>query len=105
MPPVQTKAEVIERLQQQREQLWALGVARLGLFGSFVRGEADPESDVDLLVDFQAGRKSVHSLVELGEFLEALLGRRVELLTRPGLSPYIGPHILSSTEDVLATAA
>ena len=105
MTPVQTKAEVIERLQQQREQLRALGVARLGLFGSFVRDEAGPDSDVDLLVDFQQGRKSLHALVDLGDFLEALLGRKVELLTRLGLSPYIGPHILNSTENVLATAA
>ena len=103
--PVQSKAEVIERLQQQREQLRALGVARLGLFGSFVRDEAGPDSDVDLLVDFQEGRKSLHTLVDLADFLEALLGRKVELLTRPGLSPYIGPHILNSTEDVLAAAA
>ena len=79
--------------------------AQLGLFGSFVRDEAGPESDVDLLVDLQEGRKTLHALVDLGEFLEVLLGRKVELLTRPGLSPYIGPHILSSTEDVLATAA
>lgn len=105
MEPVRTKAEVIERLQGQREQLRALGVAQLGLFGSFVRDEAGPDSDVDLLVDFQEGQKSLHTLVDLGDFLEALLGRKVELLTRPGLSPYIGPHILSSTEDVLAAAA
>ncbi|ALW83804.1 hypothetical protein AUC43_01005 [Hymenobacter sedentarius] len=105
MEPVRTKAEVIERLQAQREQLRGLGVAQLGLFGSFVRDEAGPESDVDLLVDFQLGQKSLHTLVALGDFLEDLLGRKVELLTRPGLSPYIGPHILQSTENVLATAA
>ncbi|MDB5235775.1 MAG: hypothetical protein JWR44_2768 [Hymenobacter sp.] len=105
MEPVRTKAEVIERLQQQREQLRALGVAQLGLFGSFVRDEAGPESDVDLLVDFQQDQKSLHALVALGDFLEGLLGRKVELLTRPGLSPYIGPHVLQSTEHVFATAA
>ena len=105
MEPVRTKAEVIARPQGQREQLRALGVEQLGLFGSFVRDEAWPESDVDLLVDFQEGRKSLHTLVDLGDFLEELLGRKVELLTRPGLSPYIGPHILQSTEHVFATAA
>ena len=105
MEPVRTKAEVIARLQGQRAQLRALGVAQLGLFGSFVRDEAGPDSDVDLLVDFQEGQKSLHTLVALGDFLEGLLGRKVELVTRPGLSPYIGPHILRSTEYVLATAA
>jgi predicted nucleotidyltransferase len=58
MEPVHTKAEVIARLQAQHEQLRALGVAQLGLFGSFVRDEAGPESDVDLLIDFQEGRKT-----------------------------------------------
>ena len=105
MLPVQTKSDVIERLQQQREQLRALGVARLGLFGSFVRDEAGPDSDVDLLVDFQEGRKTFDGFFELIDFLEELLGRNVELLTRPGLSPYIGPHILRTTEYVLPAAA
>ena len=105
LQPVQTKAEVIERLQQQREQLRALGVARLGLFGSFVRDEAGPESDVDLLVDFQEGCKTFEGFFAVIDFLEELLGREVELLTRPGLSKYIGPHILKTTEDVLPVAA
>jgi predicted nucleotidyltransferase len=51
MEPVRTKAEFIARPR-------ALGVAQLGLFGSFVRDEAGPESDVDLLIDFQEGRKT-----------------------------------------------
>ena len=105
LPPVQTKADVIARLQQQQAQLRALGVARLGLFGSFVRDEAGPQSDVDLLVDFAEGRKTFDGFFGLLDFLEALLGREVELLTRPALSKYVGPHILTTTEYVLPTAA
>jgi len=105
MEPVRTKAEVIARLQGQREQLRALGVAQLGLFGSFVRDEAGPDSDVDLLVDFQEGRKTFEGFFAVVDFLEELLGREVELLTRPGLSKYIGPHILKTTEYVLPAAA
>ena len=105
MEPVRTKAEVIARLQGQREQLRALGVAQLGLFGSFVRDEAGPESDVDLLVDFQDGRKTFEGFFAVLDFLEEVLGRPVELLTRPGLSKYIGPHIVSTTEYVLPAAA
>ncbi|WP_375417851.1 nucleotidyltransferase family protein [uncultured Hymenobacter sp.] len=105
MQPVQTKAEVIARLQAQREQLRALGVAQLGLFGSFVRDEAGPSSDVDILVDFSEGRKTFRGFFEVVDFLEDLLGRPVEVLTRPGLSKYIGPHILSTTEYVFPAAA
>jgi predicted nucleotidyltransferase len=104
MEPVRTKAEVIARLQAQHERLQALGVAQLGLFGSFVRDEAGPESDVDLLIDFQEGRKTFDGFFAVIDFLEELLGREVELLTRPGLSKYIGPHILNTTEYVLANA-
>ena len=103
--PVQTKAEVIARLRQQQARLRALGVAQLGLFGSFVRDEAGSDSDVDLLVDFQQGRKTFEGFFAVLDFLEALLGRNVELLTRQGLSKYIGPHIIQTTEDVLPTAA
>jgi len=104
MEPVRTKAEVIARLQGQHEQLRALGVAQLGLFGSFVRDEAGPESDVDLLVDFQEGRKTYRAICALGDFVEELVGRPVEILTRAGLSRYIGPHILQTTENVLSAA-
>lgn len=105
LPPVQTKADVIGRLQEQQAQLRALGVARLGLFGSFVRDEAGPDSDVDLLVDFEAGRKTFDGYFALLDFLEELLGREVELVTRPALSKHIGPYILNTTEYVLASAA
>ncbi len=104
MSPVQTKAEVIARIQQQYSVLVALGVAQLGLFGSFVRDEAGPDSDVDVLVDFQEGRKTYRALCAVGDLLEEVLGRPVEILTRAGLSPYIGPHILNTTEYVLAAA-
>lgn len=104
LPPVQTKAEVVARIRQQQERLRALGVAQLGLFGSFVRDEARAGSDVDLLVDFEPGRKTFNGFFEVVDFLDELLGCEVELLTRPGLSPYIGPHILTTTEYVLTAA-
>lgn len=103
-PPVQTKADVLARIRQQQAQLRALGVAQLGLFGSFVRDEATAASDVDLLVDFEPGRKTYRAICEVGDLLEDALGRPVEILTRAGLSPYIGPHILQTTEYVLAAA-
>ena len=70
-----------------------------------MRDEAGLESDVDLLIDFQEGRKTFEGLFVVVDFLEELLGREVELLTRPGLSKYIGPHVLRTTEYVLPAAA
>jgi len=96
--PVATKQDVLDQLQAHAAQLKTYGVHRYGLFGSFVRDEAGPDSDVDLLIEFEEGKKTFHNFMELGFFLEDLLGRRVETLTPESLSPYIGPHILREVE-------
>jgi uncharacterized protein len=99
-----TRDEVHARIGMAREQIEALGVRRLALFGSVIRGEARPESDVDLLVQFAPGTKSLDSFMALCFLLEELLEHRVELVTTESLSPYIGPHILREAEDVLLAA-
>jgi uncharacterized protein len=98
--PVSTKQDVLDRLRSNNQTLRRFGVARVGLFGSFVRDEASADSDVDLLVEFQPEREKFDNFMELGFFLEDLLGRRVETITPESLSPYLGPHILREVEDV-----
>ena len=85
-------------------EIRALGVARLALFGSVLRGEARPDSDVDLLVQFSPGAKTFDRFLALSDLLEARLGRPVELVTTEGLSPFIGPRILAEAQDVLRAA-
>lgn len=102
--PVQTKEEIVKVLRSNRSQIQALGVKRLGLFGSFVRGEQSAESDVDILVEFEAGRKTFDHFIQLSFLLEDLFGRGVELLTPEALSPYLGPHILREVEYVSLAA-
>ena len=102
--PVETKEDVVQRLRGAREQLVALGVLSIGLFGSFVTGRQTATSDVDFLVDFAPGQHSFDNFMELSFLLEALMGRRVELLTRESLSPHIGPHILRGVERVAVAA-
>ena len=100
MAAVATKQEILRRVQTRREAIRSLGVERLGLFGSFVRGEQSPQSDVDLLVRFRPEEKTFDNFMELAFLLEDLLQRRVELVTTEGLSPYLGPHILEEVQDV-----
>jgi len=97
---VQTKREVFETLTNHSVQLKELGVKKVGVFGSFVRNEQTPESDIDLLVQFEPGKKSFDTFMDLSGLLEDLLQRRVEIVTTEALSPYIGPHILSEVEYV-----
>ena len=67
-------------------------VSRVGIFGSMARGEADEQSDIDLLVEFSK-RKSLLALVALERQLSAALGRKVDLLTEAALSPYLRDKI------------
>ncbi len=95
-----TKESVFQRIRAERTQLASLGVKSIGLFGSFVRGDQTPSSDVDLLVEFVPQKHTFDNFMEVAFLLEEILGRKVELVTPEALSPYIGPHILREVERV-----
>jgi len=79
-------------------------IRRFGLFSSFVHDEAGPDSDVDLLVEFEKGRKNFDSLMQLSELLEVALPRPIELVIVEALSPHVGKAVLESTEYVTEAA-
>jgi predicted nucleotidyltransferase len=93
-----TKQDILAVLYENRAQLRSLGVRRLGLFGSFVRGEQRVDSDVDFLVEFEPDQKTFDHFMNLAVLLEDLLHRRIELVTTDALSPYIGPYIMGEVE-------
>ncbi|MFH1116095.1 MAG: nucleotidyltransferase family protein [Pseudomonadota bacterium] len=100
MGTVSTEIGILSLIREREEQIRSFGVKRLGLFGSFVRGQQTEGSDVDLLVEFETGRKTFDAFIQLAFLLEDLLGRRVELVTTESLSPHIGPHILKEVKYV-----
>lgn len=81
-------AELKNLLAAHREELDAYGVEELLVFGSVARGEARPDSDVDLMVRFRRPT-SLFTLVHLKDFLESLIGRPVDLVTEAGLRPWM----------------
>ena len=97
---IKTKENVLELIRSNQDKIRSYGVRKLGLFGSFVRDKQKPESDIDLLVEFQQDKKSFDNFIQLAFFLEEILERRVELITIDALSPYIGPHIIKEVEYV-----
>jgi hypothetical protein len=99
-----TRDEAVKRLVASEPEIRALGVRRLALFGSVLRGEARPDSDVDLLVQFSPGAKTFERFLALFDLLEERLEHRVELVTLEALSPFIGPRILAEAQDVLRAA-
>ena len=97
---VQSKQALFRLLRSHEEEIRAFGVKRLGLFGSFFRGTPGPESDVDLLVEFERGQKTFDHFIQLSFLLEGLCKRSVELVTPESLSPYLKPHITRNIEYV-----
>jgi len=100
IPTISTKQEILSILRQNKAQIKSLGVKKLGLFGSYVRGEQRLDSDIDLLVEFEAGQKTFDHFMQLSFLLEDCLQRSVELVTPESLSPYLGPYILKEVEYV-----
>jgi predicted nucleotidyltransferase len=85
---VRTNAEAI------REIAASHGAVNVRLFGSRLRGDHRPESDLDLLVDFEAGR-SLFDLIDLKQELEERLGCAVDIVTERALNPHISEHVLA----------
>lgn len=86
-----SSTEIFEILSRNKELLKKYRVKKIGLFGSFVRDESNNESDIDLLVDFE--EKSFDNFIGLVFELEKIFGRKVDLLTEKGISPYILPFV------------
>lgn len=68
------------------------GVKSLRIFGSTVRGENKPESDIDILVEFN-GPATFDEYMDLKIFLEDLLGKQIDLVTEKALKPRLRPYI------------
>jgi uncharacterized protein len=88
------------RLRELLPELRArFGVSELGLFGSRVRGDHRPDSDLDVLVAFAPGaRVSLFTLSELEDALADRLGLKVDLALRETLKPHIGRRILAEVQ-------
>jgi len=70
------------------------GVATIGIFGSFARGEERPDSDVDVLVVFRKGEETFNNYMDCKFYLEDLFGRKVDLVMKGALKKRLKPHIL-----------
>jgi uncharacterized protein len=84
--------KIIDILRRRdREIKERFHVKKIGLFGSFARGDEKESSDVDIMVEFED--PTFNNFMNLAFFLEDLFGRRVELVTPDSLSPYIASYV------------
>ena len=83
--------EIFKLLNENNDVLRKYKVQKIGLFGSFARGEQNKKSDIDFIVEFY--EPTFDNFMDLLFSLEKLLGRKVELVTNGSLSPYLQPLV------------
>lgn len=88
---------LLQSLERHQSELGRLGVERIGIFGSWARGDARHGSDVDVLVKFRPGEKTYDHYLDVKEALEALLGARVDLVIEEALKPALRQAVLAET--------
>ncbi len=96
---MKTLEEVIQRISEHKSELADnYGVASIGIFGSYARGEQDDESDIDILVEF---RDPIGlEVVDVVESLERILEAKVDLVTPRAIRPALRDRILSEVSYV-----
>jgi predicted nucleotidyltransferase len=93
--------EILDRLRQNERALRERGVTHAALFGSRVRGDDRPGSDIDLLIDIDPEAvQDVYAYVGLKKYIAELFNEPVDVVTREALKPYVRP--LAETDAVYA---
>ncbi len=100
--PAASRAEVIERLRAQEASMRALGATALYLFGSAARDEMGTDSDVDLYIDYVQDPSAFDyfKLCAMERYVERVLGKNVDLLTKYGIHPLLSDDIQASAVRV-----
>jgi len=93
-----TRNEILQLLQREQTHLAAeFGVKKIGLFGSYVTGHSTETSDVDLLIEFE--HPIGFRFLELVDYLETILGRKVDVLTPAGIQSIRVNHVAKSISE------
>jgi predicted nucleotidyltransferase len=90
------KEYILSTLKSSESEMLKYGIKSIGLFGSYVRDEQSENSDIDILIDFEPEKENFDNYMAVYDIIESLFkNQRVEIVTKNGLSPYIGPKILN----------
>ena len=89
--------EIINKLKEHKEELCKkYNIVSIGVFGSYARGEATPESDVDVLVEYDV-TPGFFVFLELEDELSKIFNKKIDLVTKPALKTLIKDRILRET--------
>ena len=96
-----TKENILKTLKSNKLKLSKFGIRDVGLFGSYIRNEQSNDSDIDLLIDFEPEKENFDNYMAVCDLFEKLfINEKIEVVTKNGLSPYIGPKILNEVQYV-----
>jgi predicted nucleotidyltransferase len=90
---IRDKDQILNMITNNQEIIKGFGVSKIGLFGSYVRNEQNKKSDIDMIVQFEEGKKSYMGFINLADYLEDLFDKKVDLLTDKAISPYMKSRI------------
>jgi len=93
-----TSEEVLRKIKENKNAIKRFGVKKIGLFGSYAREEQRAESDVDIVVEFEKGKATFDNFLDLAEYLENLIGKKIDLLTKEGVRSIRIEHIRKEIE-------
>ena len=92
-----TKENIVAILKSHKAELSKYGVSNIGLFGSYLRNEQSEKSDIDLLFDFEPEKENFDNFMAVYDIFDNLFkNEKIEMVTKNGLSKYIGPKILNT---------
>ncbi len=91
-----TSEDILKKISDSMKNIRKYGVKRVGLFGSYAKGSQKVESDIDILVEFEKGKKTFDNYMGLKLFLEDLLNGKVDLVISEAIKPELKPHIMKS---------
>ncbi|MCC5930465.1 MAG: nucleotidyltransferase family protein [Cyclobacteriaceae bacterium] len=96
-----SKENILSLLKSIEVDISRHGINSIGLFGSYARDEQTENSDIDILIDFEPEKENFDNYMAVCDIIEELFkNQRVEIVTKNGLSPFIGPRILKEVKYV-----
>lgn len=96
-----TKEKIFKTIQENNEIIKSFGVTQIGSFGSYVRNEQIENSDIGFLVDYNIENINFLNFMHFCDTLDVLFKDiKVEIVTKNGLSKFIGSYILNEVENV-----
>ncbi len=95
------KEDILRTIKSNEAEFFRYGIKSIGLFGSYARDEESENSDIDILIDFEPEQENFDNYMAVCEIVEKLFkSHRVDIVTKKGLSPYLGPKILNEVKYV-----